>query len=480
MKSNKVIHVVVIDDDETDFFLLNESLSEIESFKVECQWVSDFEEAKKTLQDCKPDIFFIDYLLGGNNGLDLIKFGISVNCMAPMVMLTGYADPDLDRQALRAGATDYISKEHINPELLERIVRHSIERFDLKLRYHQQENKFRNLFEQSTDGIFIVDQNWSVIDINESLIRIYGIKPNEVKRPLVEIILPEDVRDDFLKTLKEQGNVQNFPITVGRNEVQMHLLISCKPVYDNFGHISGYQGMVRDVSELKEAEKRIARAEQFNLTARMARIIAHEIRNPLSNIMLAVDFMTENLDDSSPEKPYVDIIRRNTSRINDLIDSLLTSTKTTELNREQFAVADVISHAIEVCKDRINMKNVSLQWDTSGRNIELNGDFEKISIVLVNIITNAIEAMEESLKPTLVIQQRRENNKVYIHIKDNGKGMDEVTKSKLFDPFFTGRHGGIGLGLSAVHHLVSQHEGEIVVHSKPGKGSEFIVILPAE
>jgi two-component system, sporulation sensor kinase E len=235
--------------------------------------------------------------------------------------------------------------------------------------------------------------------------------------------------------------------------------------------------MIRDITQLKKAERELLQAEQMNLTGRMARIIAHEVRNPLTNINLATGEMETFVQD--PEAIlYVDIIKRSSDRINNLIGDLLNSTRLANPVFSPYEIEKIFDDVILLCDDRIKLKKIKLNKSGLQGSTILNVDKDKLKIALVNIITNAIEAMEEVEDPALHIDLIKKDNEVLIKIIDNGCGMDEHTKKHLFEAFFTARNKGMGLGMTTVQNIIHQHNGNIQVDSSIGKGTTFIIQIP--
>lgn len=220
---------------------------------------------------------------------------------------------------------------------------------------------------------------------------------------------------------------------------------------------------------IKSANKRAAQLEKLSITGKLAKLLGHEVRNPLTNIMLASQHLMDDAKDE--DKVYIDMILRNSNRINELIDLLLNNTSSAKIQLEKTKIGDVIEQAVESCKDRIKLKGIQLELDIKN-DTEHELDEKNLSIAIVNIITNAIEAMNETPNPCLKISLKSDEIPI-ISIADNGKGMDAETKSSIFDPFFTKREGGLGLGMANTLKIVSQHNAEIIVESEPGRGTEF-------
>ncbi|HYG17103.1 MAG TPA: ATP-binding protein [Bacteroidia bacterium] len=477
---DKPYKILVIDDDEGDFFLIKDYLGDLGDDYI-IEWAPSYEKGVELISEQKHHIYLIDHLLGEGTGLDLIVYATYRGCKLPMVLLTGVGNRELDIKALRAGADDFLPKTMLNTEMLERTIRHALQRYDQHLLYEQEQARFKTLFEQSIDPIYLTDAGWNFKEANKSFLRLFGISPFDLqKKKLADIFKDEKEFEVFIHRNAKDGFVQNHPVQllVKENE-SINALISSSPMLNYQGEVTGYQGMIHDITQLKKAEQELMLADQISLTGRMARMIAHEVRNPLTNITLAADQLQDELASNAiSDDMYVDMIKRNSTRINNLINDLLNSTKLAMPTFEPSCIEDVLKEAIKLCSDRITLKNITInQLGLDGRTM-LEIDGEKLKIAFVNIITNAIEAMEEMPKPTLAVECKTGENTFEIKISDNGKGMDEDTLKNIFKAFYTARKGGMGLGMTAVQNIILQHKGDIRVESAPGTGTAFFFSLP--
>jgi len=478
----KVYNVLMIDDDEGDYFLVNEYIKEVNG-NYSLEWVSDFNEGLRRLKECKHDLYLIDHLLGAGTGIDLIKEGIKKGCKSPMILLTGMGNREVDVEALREGAADYFPKSQLTPDTLDRLLRHAIQRYENKLLYEQQQLMFKTLFEQSNDPIFIVTEEWKYKEVNNSFTNTFAISSDNFQnKNLSDIFERKDDFFDFQEHLHTNGSVQNYSVNLLASDGSIKIaLLSSSPLYDSTREkITGFQGTVRDITQLKKAEREIMMAEQVSMTGRMARIMAHEVRNPLTNISLASDQLLDEIGTISNKEDsitFIDIIKRNTTRINKLISDLLNTTRNAKLIMSPCAIENVLEEVLRISKDRIVLKNIQLSTQGLGNKTIVEIDPERMKIAFTNIITNAIEAMETSETRQLDVSCSMIKDSCCIKISDTGTGMDEDTKRNLFEPFYTKRSGGMGLGMTAVNNIVTQHKGAITVESEEGKGTTFIIEL---
>lgn len=224
-----------------------------------------------------------------------------------------------------------------------------------------------------------------------------------------------------------------------------------------------------ELGELKSIEK-------FAATGRMARMIAHEVRNPLTNIGLANEQLRDSVDTNEENNMLLNMIKRNGERINALVGDLLNATKFVELNRAEYSINDLIDEVLEQARDRIALSNVTVEKNYAKDICKVTVDAEKLHIAFLNIIMNAIEAIEAG-KGIVQITTLTHNNLCRVIIKDNGIGISEESLPKLFEPFFTTKDTGNGLGLTNAQNIILNHKGTITVESKPGHGTAFFVNL---
>ena len=232
------------------------------------------------------------------------------------------------------------------------------------------------------------------------------------------------------------------------------------------------------IDELATANKELVEMrnrEQFAATGRIARTIAHEVRNPLTNIDLAVSQLkTEVTSMDENSAMLFDMVNRNSKRINQLITELLNATRFADLNYQPAVINDILDETLELANDRIALNHITIEKKYEQNIGKILVDKEKIKIAFLNIIVNAAEAMDSG-DGFLKIITKTVDNKCEVEISDNGVGIDTATKDRLFEPYFTTKTKGNGLGLTNTQNIILNHKATINVESKPGKGTTFII-----
>jgi signal transduction histidine kinase len=243
----------------------------------------------------------------------------------------------------------------------------------------------------------------------------------------------------------------------------------------------GFYAYSHENKARREADRRVAeyhKIEKFAATGRIARTIAHEVRNPLTNINLAVEQLQTELDGLRPENGelMLEMINRNSARINGLITDLLNSTKFTDLVYAKVSVNHLLDETLELAGDRIQLKNIAVIKNYSVDICDISIDVERIKIAFLNIIVNAVEAMEPG-KGILRLTTFSREDKCVIQIADNGPGIAKESQTRIFEPYFTNKPKGTGLGLTNTQNIILNHNGQITFESKNGEGTTFTIQL---
>ncbi|MEO5502009.1 MAG: ATP-binding protein [Ginsengibacter sp.] len=238
------------------------------------------------------------------------------------------------------------------------------------------------------------------------------------------------------------------------------------------------ENRVQQLADLNTELIELRSLEKYTVTGRIARTIAHEVRNPLTNINLALDQLRSEIAPDENNDMFFEMIARNSNRINKLVSELLNSTRVSEMNFDFISINDLLDESLELAADRISLKHIEIVKNYDLKICKVKIDKEKIKIVFLNLIVNAIEAMEE--KGQLTLGTRAETNKCVVTIKDNGKGMDKEQVGRLFEPYFSTKKDGNGLGLANAQNIILNHEGSISAESEKGIGTSFSLTFKME
>jgi len=474
------VNILIIDDDEDDFFITSEYLRQIQEYDLKIDWCYRFNDAVQRLQERGYDMYFVDYRLGAKTGLDFLKEAVRLGREEPIVLLTGKGNKDLDIEALQMGATDYLVKTELTTDKLERCIRYSLERTAYLKALRANEKKYRNIFELSKDAVFTADRQLIFKDMNLATSILLGYEKEELIGKSVYSLVADDLDKKILERLiTDEGEVNDIELEfVTKSEEKKTCIFSVTATAD--GSDAYYQGLIHDITNLKRAEKANLMIEKLGATGRLVRTLAHEVRNPLNNINMSVEQLMQTVEEApADDSPvFLDIIQRNSKRIGDIITELLDTSRPTELVFEKCTLQTIMDESISEAIDRITLQHVNMQIRYHNDPCFIMANKEKLKIAFLNIIINAVEAVE-SHTGEIGISVDSVKDAHVVTIRDNGCGIPEENISRLFEPYFTSKRNGMGLGLAATLNILQSHKATVDVTSILKQGTTFIITFPA-
>ena len=312
------------------------------------------------------------------------------------------------------------------------------------------------------------------------------LKTNALKRMVVTfiifllgIIFIYVISTKYTKPIETLSEVA---IRIAKGDLDCEVNINRK---DEIGKIAeSFNFMIQKLKENKMFQERLREAEHLITFGQLSKTITHEIRNPLNFINLSIDYLLDKLKNENLNKDYLNLLqnmKQEIYRINNLITEYLEYTKPLKLNKKPVNILEIINDVISLIEISTRQKGINIITNYNiDNNLVLNLDTDLIKSCLLNIITNALQAMENSLVKKLFIETQLENGNLLIKIKDTGEGVPEEIKEKIFEPFFSTKKGGLGIGLPLAKKIIEEHKGKIEFLSKLGQGSEVKIYLPLQ
>jgi PAS domain S-box-containing protein len=343
------------------------------------------------------------------------------------------------------------------------------------------EERYRDLFENANDGIYILDRAGRIVSFNCKAEELTGYTFEEVRGQPYTLLVssgPErkKARRAFLKNMRGQPDKTELTI-IRKDGREVILELSTRPIWQG-GQIVGIQGIARDITERKELER---------LKSDFISTVSHELRTPLTSIKGYVDLvLAGDVGPLTPEqKEFLTIVSQNTTRLTELINDLL-EIERLESGRIEFEFAELdLAEVLEnVARSlHVNAEQKGLEFLTEiPSGLKVRGDRERLAQVFLNLLSNAIKYTPAG---TVELRAHQEDDAVVVEVRDTGIGLSESDLQKLFQKFFRSDNpyvrkvGGTGLGLSIAKAIVERHGGTITVTSQLGQGSTFTVRLPA-
>ncbi|HEY0005583.1 MAG TPA: PAS domain S-box protein [Pyrinomonadaceae bacterium] len=282
----ETVKVLLVEDDEDDYLLTRIIFQEIEGGAFDLRWASSFDAGLEAIDTFKPNVCLVDYLLGEHTGLELIRECRRRLCNIPMILLTGQDDRQVDLEATKAGAMDYLVKGQIGPQLLERSIRYAVERY----RTVGKLQEFAEIVQSSDDAILGKTLEGTITSWNKSAERMYGYTAQEIIGKPIYTIVPHDRHAELsgiLERLRKGERVERLEtIRVRKDGVLVDVSVTISPIKDFGGRIIGASAIARDITERKRAGK--AQEEM----ARQLEATAHAYQQVMDNsldVICAID-----------------------------------------------------------------------------------------------------------------------------------------------------------------------------------------------
>jgi two-component system sensor histidine kinase PilS (NtrC family) len=335
----------------------------------------------------------------------------------------------------------------------------------------------KHVVENIPSGIVTVDTEGRVSLINETACSILGVGKAEVEgRPMEEVLSGLDQGPG------PRGLPMPRPEMVFRRSdgAEIFLGFSSSPMKDAGGAVIGTVVIFQDLTPVKQMEERIRIADRLAGVGELAAGLAHEIRNPLASITGSSQMLRETPDLAKTSRTLLDIIERESTRLNVLITDFLAYAGPKLKNVGPVNVTGLAAEIVEAVRaGEAREKGVAVE-DLAARDLHVEGDAEQLRQVFWNLVRNAVQATPPGGSVTVDIlpQNRHRQNYVAVTVSDTGVGIPPDIVGKIFNPFFTSKAEGTGLGLSISQRIVHYHRGFIEVRSSPGTGTVFTVFLP--
>jgi len=497
--AEKPIHILLVDDDEDDYIIVRDLLREAGGTRFNLEWVDTYERAVEVIEQKKYDLFLFDYRLGERNGLELLRFVLSREIRTPRILLTAQGDHEVDMAALDLGASDYLDKQTLSPDSLERSIRYALERKRAEEALRESEAKYRRVSDNSPAVLYqfmmTPDGAFSFPYVSDVLMAIMGIPPEEVMKDpskLLDMVHPEDQEMFQEGIMKSAESFESFLLTFRCLKDDEVIWIEARgtPTSLKDGGML-WDGFLIDITERKQMEKELLKVKKFESISVLAAGIAHNFNNALSAITGHSELLEMEYPEDEKIMDYAKAMKQSAHRMAHLTSQLLAYAGGGKYNAQPMSLSELVEGALPLIQHTLD-PDIRLKTDLPPDVLNMKMDRTQMQMVLSAIIANSNEAIEPpgririSTKNIEVDQVSIKDHPglkpgphVCLSIEDNGKGMDKETKERIFEPFFTTHFIGRGLGMASVYGIITNHDGMVSVDSEPGKGTAVTIYLPA-
>jgi len=356
-----------------------------------------------------------------------------------------------------------------------------LERTRLQSEIARSERKYRSLFEDSFDPIFITATDGILVDANGAYFELFGYEREELLAKTVLLTYADPSRRAvFQKEIEKAGAIRNFPLQTRKKDgTVLDCLISGTVRMSTESILLGYQGIIRDVTERKRSRQVVELAKRMEALAHMAGGIAHEIRNPLAISSSATQLLVNDKIGSGLRKECAEKAISGINRASHIVENLLIFAQ--PFNDQAITDVNLVAVMLETLKvvsSLVKSQNVDLKANLNQDSLFCRGNAALLHRAFLNLLLNGLGAMPDG--GVLLVTVEDKGPDAIIVVKDSGHGIPQELIQRIFDPFFPGSvtSKGPGLGLSVAHSILTQHGGNMWVESILGKGATFTVSLP--
>jgi PAS domain S-box-containing protein len=339
------------------------------------------------------------------------------------------------------------------------------------------------IFGSMSSGLIIIDNNGIINSINIAGVKILDLDSSkEATGQNIESIMPQSPVNEAFREIVSDGLQKGSVYSSLEVEVEtqknkkINLGLTTSRIFDSKNVFKGLILTFRDLTYLQKIQKNMNIMDRLAAVGSMASNLAHEIRNPLSAIKGMAQLLTEDLKSNNKELQYVQVITKESDRLNKVIEELLSYSQSSPSGYIECDVNKILRESLELIGVDFTKKTVDVFEDYQDLPL-IYADKVKLSQAFGNVILNAFQATEENGAIYIKTELNRIEDRVIIEISNSGSSIPEENRERIFEPFFTTKKDGIGLGLSIVYNIISSHQGSIDVTSERELTS-FIISLP--
>jgi len=349
-----------------------------------------------------------------------------------------------------------------------------------------------SILESLTSGIITLDLDGRVVTMNPAAELLTGLFAAEATgRYCTEIFSHSpEVVEILMETLASRTVVAStFLMLRRRNGTSLAIELSTAPLGEAGGKDLGAVGVFKDVTVVHELEAQLRRSDRLAALGTLAAGLAHEIKNPLTSLRTFTRLVSRRFNDERFRQTFERVVPRELERINRIVERLLELARPRRLSLKPVQLPALLERVVELYANQIETKQIMVLREYARDLPTVQGDGEHLYQAFLNLVTNALEAMGTGGRLTLRAgwsedrdwlssSRRAPKRSVKVEIEDTGTGIPPAEADKIFNPFFTTKEGGTGLGLALAHKIIEDHDGSVTFRSSPGAGTTFRLLLP--
>jgi len=348
-----------------------------------------------------------------------------------------------------------------------------------------------NILGSLTSGIVTIDLDGRVVTLNPAAELLSGFFRGEAAgRYCTELFAhTPEISDLLTETLATRAPIASVPLTLRRrNGTTLPIEFSTAPLKGGEGKDLGVIGVFRDLTLVRKLESDLRRSDRLAALGTMAAGLAHEIKNPLTSLLTFSRHLDRKFDDRNFRERFRSVVPRELERINGIVERLLALARPARLAFTLVRLPELLDRALELHVAQFDERHVEVVREYARDVPPIQADKDALYQVFVNLVTNALDAMPRGGRLTvraswagtgdpLPPAYRRSTGRVKVEVEDTGVGIEPADTDRIFNPFYTTRDSGTGLGLALAHKIVQDHGGAISFQSTRGRGTTFTIVL---
>lgn len=369
-------------------------------------------------------------------------------------------------------------------KVLEKVKNNKVSKEDIKkilFDVNRDKEMYEAIFNSMIEGVFVLDELNKIQYVNENALKMFNLELKSIlDKELTEVLNDKDISHFFNEIQKSGKEIHNQEIDIGSFDNHQHIRVNFFPLKKGM-EIIGNIFMLLDITHKKREQDKLRRAESLASLTTLAAGVAHEIKNPLSSIVIHIELLERYIEEL-PKKQQnnfndiINIVAEEIDRLNRIISDFLFSVRPTILNKKLTNLSTLLNEILSLVSVKAEENGIKIILLTEENFPEIICDPNYIKNSFINIIKNSIEACEEG--DEIEISLYREENNAVIQFQDTGKGISKDDLQKIFEPYYTTKDFGTGLGLTIVYKIIKEHNGDIFITSNKNDGTIFKITLP--